>query len=107
MHRLNDKIYVTYILASRPRGVLYTGITGDLSYRVFQHKHKVNQSFTMQYSVKRLVYYEMFYDPGEAIAREKHIKKWNREWKIKIIEKHNPEWKDLYENGEILPLPVQ
>ncbi|MBN1398812.1 MAG: GIY-YIG nuclease family protein [Bacteroidetes bacterium] len=102
------KTYAVYILASKPYGVLYTGFTGDLLPRVQQHKQEEYEGFTKRYFVKRLVYYELFEDPSAAIRREKQIKKWNREWKIKLIEKHNPEWLDLYDDDiGILPLPVE
>jgi len=94
-------------MASKPKGVLYIGFTGNLDLRTGQHKEGSIAGFTKQYFVKRLVYYEWFNDPKEAIRREKQLKKWNRDWKIKLIEKHNPEWIVLYENGEILPLPIE
>ena len=100
------KRYFIYILASKMRGVLYIGFTSDLSIRVSQHKHEELEGFTKRYFVKRLVYYEMFEDPSSGIEREKQLKKWNRAWKIKLIEKHNPEWLDLFKDGEILPLPI-
>ncbi len=100
------KTYHVYILASKPSGVLYIGFTGDLIVRINQHKNEELKGFTKRYYVKRLVYYEMFGDPNEGIKREKQLKKWNRQWKINLIEKHNPEWKDLYVDGEILSLPI-
>jgi putative endonuclease len=99
------KTYFIYILASKPRGVLYIGFTSDLVVRVVQHRLEEFDGFTKRYFIKRLVYYESFADPSMGITREKQLKKWNREWKIKLIEKHNPEWLDLYQHGEILPLP--
>ena len=104
---IGDKAYHVYILASKPRGVLYIGFTGQLAERVSQHKEGVVVGFTSRYHVKRLVYYELFYSPTSGIQREKQMKKWNREWKIKLIEKHNPTWKDLYEDGDILSLPLE
>lgn len=101
-----EKLYCVYMLASKPRGVLYTGFTSNLPVRTFQHKEGVYEGFTRRYWVKRLVYYEIFSDPYTAIHREKQLKKWNRDWKIKLIEKHNPDWKDLYEDGSIIPLPI-
>ena len=102
-----DRTYFVYILASKPRGVLYIGFSGNLQTRIYQHKHDVFEGFTKRYHVKLLVYYEIFYDPLSGIRREKQVKKWNREWKIRLIEKHNPEWLDLYNGGELLPLPIE
>jgi len=102
-----EKTYCTYILASKPHGVLYIGFTGDLASRVYQHKHEELEGFTKRYHAKHLVYYEAFCDPLPGIEREKQLKKWNRAWKIHLIEKHNPDWRDLYEDGEILPLPFE
>ena len=100
-----DKSYFVYILASRKNGTLYIGFTSNLAGRTFQHKTETIKGFTSRYNVKRLVYYEQHTDPHTAIKREKQLKKWNRAWKIRLIEKHNPEWKDLYDDGEVLPLP--
>lgn len=102
---IGDKSYFVYILASRKNGTLYIGFTSDLEGRTFQHKTEAVKGFTSRYNVKRLVYYEQYTDPYSAIQREKQLKKWNRTWKIRLIEKHNPEWKDLYHDGGILPLP--
>ena len=101
------KTYYVYILASKPKGVLYTGFSGNLNARTWQHKEGVVEGFTKKYFVKRLVYYECFNDPKEGIHRETQLKKWNRDWKIHLIEKHNPEWIDLYNDGEVLPLPIE
>ncbi len=76
---------------------MYVGITSDLIKRVFQHKHKLMEGFTCKYDVHALVHYEIFENINDAITREKQLKKWNREWKINLIEKENPEWHDLYE----------
>jgi putative endonuclease len=100
------KTYAVYILASKPKGVLYIGFTGELSVRMYQHSTGELEGFTKRYFVKQLVYYELFADPSFGIKREKQLKKWNRNWKIELIEKHNPEWLDLYQDGEILPLPI-
>ena len=86
-----------YILASSKNGTLYTGVTTQLTQRIYKHKNELTPGFSQKYKVKKLVYYEMFDDIENAILREKQIKKWNREWKIKLIEKQNPEWKDLYQ----------
>ncbi len=85
-----------YILASGIGGTLYIGVTSDLSGRVFQHKSGAVDGFTKQYAVSRLVYYEAYVSIDEAIRREKRMKKWNRQWKIELIEKGNPDWVDLY-----------
>lgn len=87
-----------YILASKRNGTLYTGVTTDLIRRVYQHKSKEIQGFTSKYNVDQLVYYEIIDDVRNAIIREKRIKKWNRVWKLKLIEDMNPCWKDLYES---------
>ena len=93
-----DKQYFVYILASGKNGTLYTGVTNDLLVRVWQHRQGVLGSFTKQYDVKRLVYFEATSDVLSAITREKGIKKWKRDWKIQLSEKSNPEWRDLAEN---------
>lgn len=95
-----------YILASKRNGTIYIGMTSDLEKRIWEHKNDVFEGFTKRYKVHLLVYYEDGGDAFNTIQREKQIKKWNRTWKIRLIEKHNPQWKDLYdeENG-ILPLP--
>jgi putative endonuclease len=88
--------YYVYILASRMGGTLYIGITNDLIRRVYEHKSKSTDSFTEKYDVVKLVYFEQFDDPENAIKREKRLKKWSRAWKISLIEKDNPDWDDLY-----------
>lgn len=90
------KQYYVYILASKKNGTLYIGVTNNLARRVYEHKEGLIEGFTKKYNVKRLVYYEITYDINEAIKREKALKKWLRKWKIELIEKMNPEWKDLY-----------
>jgi putative endonuclease len=91
---MSEKFYV-YMLASRKHGTLYIGITNDLIRRTHQHKSKAVRGFTKRYDVHKLVYFEIFDDPLSAIAREKQLKKWHREWKIQLIEEKNPEWADL------------
>ncbi|MEL6366085.1 MAG: GIY-YIG nuclease family protein [Pseudomonadota bacterium] len=86
-----------YILASRRNGTLYVGVTSDLGRRVFEHKQNLTPGFTSKYNVHDLVFAERFEEIDEAIAFEKRIKKWRRAWKIELIEKDNPQWKDLYE----------
>ncbi len=90
------KNYAVYILASGKNGTLYIGITGDLEHRVWEHKQEKIKGFTKKYKVNKLVYYELYSTPQEAITREKNLKKWNRIWKLRIIEEKNPYWKDLY-----------
>jgi len=94
------KQYYVYILASRKNGTLYIGVTSDLVKRVYEHKHNLVEGFGKKYGVHMLMYYEQHDHPDNAIAREKQIKKWRRLWKIELIEKLNPDWKDLY--GEIV-----
>jgi len=93
----NMKYYYVYILASRKDGALYIGISSDLIGRTWQHKGTFVEGHTKKYNIKRLVYYEQYEDVEQAILREKRLKAWKREWKIQLIEKANPEWKDLYE----------
>jgi putative endonuclease len=84
-------------MASKKDGVTYVGVTSDLIKRVYEHRESViPDSFSSKYFVKKLVYYEAYDDIECAITREKQIKKWNRQWKINLIEKDNPEWQDLY-----------
>lgn len=83
------------ILASRPRGTLYVGVTSDLERRLSEHRFGAVHSFTRQYAVHRLVHVETFADPIEAISREKRLKKWPRAWKLQLIEAANPDWRDL------------
>jgi len=92
------KQYYVYMLASKKNGVIYTGVTSDLIKRVYEHKTEAVKGFTQKYYVKRLVYYEIGEDPLNAIHREKCIKRWKREWKVDLIEKENPDWKDLYDS---------
>jgi len=88
--------YYVNILASRIGGTLYIGVTNDLIRRVFEHKSKFVRGFTKKYDVIKLVYYEQYDDIEIAIQREKRLKKWNRQWKIRLIEEKNPNWDDLY-----------
>ena len=91
-----SKEYYVYIMASKRDGVLYVGVTNDLYRRVLEHKNNVVKGFTQRYFVHRLVYFEQTEDIYSAIAREKQLKNWKRDWKIKLIKRYNPEWKDLY-----------
>jgi putative endonuclease len=105
-HMYEQKIYYVYILVSKRNGTLYIGFTNDLVRRIAEHKEKTVPGFTKRYDIAMLVYYEFHEDVNYAIRREKQLKRWNRAWKLKLIEKNNPEWKDLYNNGEILNLPL-
>ncbi len=87
--------FYVYILASKPDGVLYIGLTNDLERRLREHKGKVLKGFTKRYNVDTLVYFEEHDTYDEAFTRERRLKKWNRDWKIKLIEKQNPGWEDL------------
>jgi putative endonuclease len=91
--------YWVYLMASKKHGTLYLGVTSDLSQRVHQHRTKAFSGFSARYGVDRLVWSEEYDDISEAIAREKDIKKWRRDWKIRLIEQANPNWLDL---GELL-----
>ena len=86
-----------YILASKYQGVLYIGVTSNLPQRIWQHKHKLVDAFSQQYNVDRLIWYELHMEMYAAITREKQIKKWNRAWKIELIETDNPNWNDRFE----------
>ncbi len=89
------KNYYIYIMASQKNGTLYVGVTGNLPQRIEAHKSHAVEGFTDKYNVTMLVYYELFNDIRDALAAEKRIKKWRREWKINMIEKVNPNWDDL------------
>ena len=89
--------FFTYILASRRNGTLYTGSTDALIQRVSQHKDKTFGGFTAKYGVDQLVWYESHASREQAFRRERHIKKWNRSWKLLLIETQNPNWRDLYD----------
>ena len=91
------KQFYVYIICSRRNGTLYIGITSDLNRRIYEHRIKSIKDFTTKHSVSRLVYFEIFDSATDAIRREKQLKKWNRTWKLALIEKLNPEWADLYE----------
>jgi len=86
-----------YIMSNKPEGTLYIGVTSNIIKRIYEHKNNLVDGFTKQYNLKTLVYYEIFDDIEEAIKREKQLKNWQRNWKIKLIKKQNPNWKDLYE----------
>ncbi|HOD15499.1 MAG TPA: GIY-YIG nuclease family protein [Spirochaetota bacterium] len=90
--------YYVYILASKKKnGTLYIGVTGDLIKRIHEHRNDFIDGFTKKYEVHKLVNFEQTGDVNEALKREKQLKKWNRQWKLQLIEKDNPDWNDLYE----------
>lgn len=94
---MNKRFYV-YILAKARNSTFYVGVTSDLPKRVWEHKTEAVEGFTQKYGVKTLVYYEIFDDAENALRREKRLKKWPREWKMRVIERMNPDWRDLYED---------
>jgi putative endonuclease len=91
-----EKRYWVYMLASQRNGTLYIGSTSDLVKRVWEHRSKVVEGFTEHYGVDRLVWFEEQPDAYAMVTRERRLKKWNRDWKIRLIEEHNPHWDDLY-----------
>ena len=91
-----DKAYYVYLLASRRNGTLYVGITADLTRRVWEHREGFVDGFTKEHGIKTLVWFEQHATSESAITREKQIKKWNRAWKVELIERENPYWNDLY-----------
>jgi putative endonuclease len=93
---MSEKNFAVYILASSRNGTLYVGVTSDLVKRAWQHKQGLADGFTKEHQVKLLVWYEMHESAESAISREKQIKKWNRAWKLRLIEEMNPYWNDLY-----------
>jgi putative endonuclease len=95
---MKQKYYYVYILSNKYNNVLYVGITNDLIRRVYEHKNKLVEGFTEKYNVDKLVYYELFNDPINAITREKQLKGYSRKKKVELINSFNPEWKDLYES---------
>jgi putative endonuclease len=90
------KKYYVYLMASKKNGSLYIGVTNNLVRRIYEHKNDLIGSFTKKYRIHKLVYYEVHDDVYQAITREKRMKKWKRQWKINLIEKFNPDWRDLY-----------
>ena len=84
-----------YVLSNKKNGTLYVGMTNDLERRMFEHKSKLIKGFTKKYKLDKLVYFEQFQYVNDAIAREKQLKNWNRQWKIDLIEKENMQWNDL------------
>jgi putative endonuclease len=92
-----ERCYSVYIMASRRNGTLYIGVTNFLAARALQHRSGVGSPFTAKYAVKMLVWYEHYGDVRDAIRREKQPKKWERRWKLELIEGFNPDWRDLYD----------
>ena len=93
---MDSKQPAVYILASQRNGTLYIGVTSNLIQRIWQHRNDVAEGFSKEYQTHLLVYFELHGDMGAAILREKQLKKWERKWKIRLIEKSNPYWRDLY-----------
>ena len=91
-----QKTGYVYILASKPQGTLYVGVTRDLKKRIWEHRQEAVKGFTKKYGIKRLVYFEVLDTIDAAIYREKKLKRWRRDWKISLIEDKNPNWDDLY-----------
>lgn len=96
------RTYYVYILASQTNGTLYIGVTNNLARRIYEHKNGIIKGFTEKYHVHRLVYFEETNDIETAIAREKQLKNWRRYWKLDLINKSNPEWKDLANELDLL-----
>ena len=95
LNNIKNQYYI-YILANKRNGTLYIGVTSNLIKRVYEHKKNLVDGFTKKYNIHKLAYYEITNDIESAIRREKQLKKWNRKWKLELIEKNNPEWRDLY-----------
>ena len=91
-----EKQPAVYLLASRRNGTLYIGVTSNLVKRIWEHRNNVVEGFTKNYGVHTLVYYEQHVTMEAAIAREKQLKKWNRAWKLRLVEERNPDWRDLW-----------
>jgi putative endonuclease len=94
---VQERIFFVYILASKPRGTLYVGVTNDIARRVWEHRSKAVAGFTRTHNVTHLVWYEAYPTAESAIAQEKRLKKWRRQWKIELIKTTNLHWADLYE----------
>jgi putative endonuclease len=95
--KITDKQYYVYIITTAKNTALYTGVTNNLVRRIFEHKNDLMDGFTKRYKIHKLVHYEMALNSISAIAREKQIKSWNRDKKVAMIDKNNPQWRDLYE----------
>lgn len=92
------RIFYIYIMASQRNGTIYIGVTNNLIKRAYQHRNGLIEGFTKEYKVNRLVYFEEYSDIREALPREKQLKRWKRSWKLELIEKNNPTWRDLYDD---------
>jgi putative endonuclease len=103
----DEKLPAVYIMASGPRGTIYIGVTSALWNRVATHKEGDVKGFTEKYEIKSLVWYEHHHSMESAIRREKQIKKWNREWKIKMIEEFNPSWIDLHDDIDVYKFYIE
>jgi putative endonuclease len=95
---MSRKQPAVYLLANRERGTLYVGVTGWLKERIHEHREGWVEGFTRKYAIKRLVWFEFHEDFPSAIRREKQLKKWSRAWKLELVERHNPDWRDLWED---------
>jgi len=91
-----DRDFWVYLTANAPRGVLYVGMTSDLSGRAFEHRNRMLDGFTKRYNVGRFVYFEIHHDSAVAASRERLMKRWRRDWKIALVEENNPTWRDLF-----------
>jgi len=89
------KSYYVYIITNKKNGVLYIGVTNDIERRIYEHKNKLVEGFSSKYNLNKLVYFEETSDIRTALEREKRLKKWNRDWKIRLIKEKNPNWEDL------------
>ena len=94
MHK-NIHHYYLYLLTNKKNGTLYIGVTNNLERRLFEHKNKLVDGFTKRYNLNKLIYFETYQFVNDAIKRERNMKKWKRQWKIDLIERDNPNWKDL------------
>ncbi|MFK0570508.1 GIY-YIG nuclease family protein [Endozoicomonas sp.] len=88
--------YTVYLMCNQARGTLYIGVTGNLLRRVWEHRQGAVDGFTKRYGVKQLVWFELYGDILQAIQREKQLKRWQRDWKIRLVERNNPQWRDLW-----------
>ena len=95
---MNEKYFYVYILTNKMYGTFYVGVTSDLSRRIWEHKKGFYEGFSKKYDLKNLVYYEVHDNAEAAIWREKRLKRWDRKWKIELIQKQNPDWNNLYES---------
>ncbi|MFZ2153675.1 MAG: GIY-YIG nuclease family protein [Candidatus Moraniibacteriota bacterium] len=91
------KQYCVYILTNKTNKVLYIGVTGNLPRRIYEHKNKIIKGFTEKYNADKLVYFEQTENVMSALDREKQLKNWHRKWKVELIDKFNPDWKDLFD----------